>query len=91
MTNNNHYDQDGLGPLATPGNQRIKTGITVPPGFLSHYKKKRQNCQISKCGTARGKMSIPKIITDSTQIIFGMLFGSSTSLFPVFVLNLVYS
>ena len=90
MTNNNHYDHGGLGPLVNPGSQRKKS-VTVPPGFLSHYKQKRQNCQISKCGTARGKSLIPKIITDSMQMIFGMLFGSSTSLFPVFVLILDYS
>ena len=90
MTNNNHYDQRGLGPLVNLA-VNVKKSITVPPGFLSHYKQKRQNCQISKCGTASGKMSIPKIITDSKQMIFGMLFGSSTSLFPVFVLILDYS
>ena len=79
MTNNNHYDQGGLGPLVNPGSQRTKKDITNPPGFLSHNKQKRQNCQISKCGTARGKMSIPKMINDSMQMIFGMNFGSSTS------------
>ena len=54
MTNINLYDQGGLGPLVNPGSKRTKK-ITVPPGFLSHNKQKRQNCQISKCGTARGK------------------------------------
>ena len=77
MTNNNHYDQGGLGPLINPGSQRTKT-YNGSPGFLSHNKQKIQNCQISKCGTAREKMSILKIITESVPMIFVMIFGLSS-------------
>ena len=39
MTNNNHYDQGGLGPLVNPGSQ-LKKSITVPPGFCHIISKK---------------------------------------------------
>ena len=88
MTNNNHYDQRGLGPLMSPGSQRKKK-YNGSPRILSHYKQKRQNCQISKCGTARGKMSKPKIITDSIQMILACSLGHQHLYFQCLSLFLI--